>query len=123
MNLYKKVETVTNIPWYYLAAIDQYERNIREVRKDLPKAEGLIGIYFREEEWAGILNPNPHDDNPVSIQFFNGIGFDGNGDGKAKLTDDEDVLHAFANYILQYGVDHDNIKIALWNYYRRDNTV
>nr|WP_281258882.1 M23 family metallopeptidase [Bacillus canaveralius] len=123
MELYKKVEATTNIPWYYLAAIDQYERNVRQSRRDLPKADGAIGIYFRPEEWAGLLNPNLTDENPASIQFFDGIGIDGNGDGKASFKNDEDVLHAFANYLLSYGVDHDNLKIGLWNYYKRDKTV
>lgn len=123
MKLYKKVETLTQIPWYYLAAIDQYERNIRQVRRDLPKPTGFIAIYFPPEKWAGLTNPNPEDDNPATIQFFNGIGVDGDGDGKANLTNDEDVLYAFAHYLLSYGVDHDNIKIGLWDYYQRDKTV
>lgn len=123
MTLYKKVEAVTNIPWYYIAAIDQYERNVRSARKDIPKAEGITGIYFKPEEWVGILNPNLEDQNPTSIKFFNGIGYDGNGDGIADLHNDEDVIHAFAQYLLKYGVDHDNIKIGLWDYYKRDKSV
>lgn len=123
MNLYKKVEAVTNIPWYYLAAVDQYERNIRSARRDLPKAEGVTGIYFKQEEWVGLLNPNLEDENPTSIKFFDGIGYDGNGDGKANPKDEEDILHAFAQYLLSYGIDHDNIKIGLWDYYKRDKTV
>lgn len=123
MELYKKVEALTQIPWYYLAAVDQYERNIRQVRRDLPKPEGITGIYFRPEQWAGITNPNPMDENPVSIHFFNGIGIDGNGDNKASLKDDEDILYTFASYLLTYGINQDNIKIALWDYYKRDKTV
>jgi murein DD-endopeptidase MepM/ murein hydrolase activator NlpD len=123
MELYKKVEAITNIPWYYLAAVDQYERNIRFSRRDLPKPKGTIGIYFRPEEWAGLLNPNANDDSPSSIAFFDGIGVDGNGDGRANRSDDEDVIFAFANYLLSYGVDHENIKIGLWEYYHRDKTV
>jgi peptidoglycan LD-endopeptidase LytH len=123
MELYKKVEATTNIPWYYLAAIDQYERNVRLARRDLPKPEGAIGIYFRPEVWTGVLNPNINDDNPNSILFFEGMGVDGNADGKANHMDDEDVLYAFANYLLSYGVDHENIKIGLWEYYHRDKTV
>lgn len=121
--LYKKVEAVTNIPWYYIAAADQYERNIRAVRKDLPDAEGVTGFYFTNENWVGITNPDPADENPLSISFFHGQGMDGNGDGKARITDDEDVLFSFANHILKYGVDHENIKIALWDYYKRDQAV
>ena len=123
MELYQKMESVTNIPWYYLAAIDQYERNIRQSRKDLPKAEGITGIYFPSDKWSGIFNPNPSDENPISIQFFDGMGSDGDGDGKASPNNDEDVLYSFAHYILNYGIDHDNIKIALWDYYKRDKTV
>lgn len=123
MELYKKIEAVSQLPWYYIAAVDQYERNIRLARKDLPKATGLTGIYFPKEKWSGPLNPNMDDTNPISISFFGGLGVDGNGDGKAELSNDEDVLHAFTNYILQYGIDEDNFKIGLWNYYKRDKTV
>jgi peptidoglycan LD-endopeptidase LytH len=123
MQLYKKVEAVTQIPWYYIAAVDQYERNVRQSRRDLPKATGLTGIFFRPEQWAGLLNPNIKDENPTSIQFFDGIGVDGNGDGNASITNDEDVLYAFANFLLDYGVDDENIRIGLWNYYHRDKTV
>lgn len=123
LELYKEVEAATNIPWYYMAAVDQYERSLRQSRRDLPKAEGLTGIYYKPEEWVGPLNPNHEDENPLSIKYFNGFGIDGNGDGKASLKDDEDVLFAFANFILSYGTDHDNIKIGLWDYYKRDKTV
>lgn len=123
LELYKEVEAATNIPWYYMAAVDQYERSLRQSRRDLPKAEGLTGIYYKPEVWVGPLNPNLEDENPMSIKYFNGFGIDGNGDGKASLKDDEDVLFAFANFILSYGTDHDNIKIGLWDYYKRDKTV
>jgi murein DD-endopeptidase MepM/ murein hydrolase activator NlpD len=123
MQLYRNVETLTQIPWYYLAAIDQYERSVRLARRDLPKAEGVIGIYFRPEQWAGLTNPNSSDENPASIQFFDGLGTDGDGDGKVNIKSDEDVLYSFAHYLLSYGTDPDNLKIGLWNYYKRDKTV
>lgn len=123
MKLYKKVETLTQIPWYYLAAIDQYERSIRLVRRDLPKPKSTIAIYFTPERWAGLTNPNPKDQNPATIQFFNGIGVDGDGDGKASRKNDEDILYSFANFLLYFGVDQDSLKIGLWNYYQRDKTV
>lgn len=123
MELFKRVQAATNIPWYYLAAVDQYERNIRSSRRDIPKQTGVIGIYIRPEAWSGILNPNHDDNNPLSILFFDGFGIDGNGDGKADRNNDEDVLFSFANYLLNYGVDYDNLKIGLWDYYHRDKTV
>jgi len=92
MELYKRTESVTNIPWHYLAAIDQYERNVRQASRDIPKAEGITGVYFTADKWAGILNPDQSDENPISIQFFDGMGSDGDGDGKASLSSDEDVL-------------------------------
>jgi len=123
LDLYKKMESVTHIPWYYIAATDQYERNIRTIRKDLPKPTGLSGIYFSPEIWSGVANPNPEDTNPFSIQVFGGIGLDGNGDGLANSKDDFDVLYTFSQLLLKYGTDENNIRIALWDYYRRDKTV
>ncbi|WP_318246311.1 M23 family metallopeptidase [Bacillus sp. PS06] len=123
MTLYTKMESITLIPWYYYAAIDQYERSIRRARKDIPKEQGVIGIYFKPEQWAGYLNPNPEDTNPLSIEIFGGMGQDGNGDGIADINNDEDVLFAFATHLLGYGTDEENIKIALWDYYKRDRSV
>lgn len=123
MSLYTKVETLTNIPWYVLAAIDQYERNVRHSRKDIPKANGSIEIYVKPEVWAGPLNPNMQDTNPRSIGLFGGIGEDGNGDQVADPTNDEDILYSFANYLQSYGSDLENLKIGLWDYYQRDKTV
>lgn len=121
--LYEKMETATFIPWYYFAAIDQYERNIRHSRKDLPDSESLTGVYYTEQQWTGPLNPNPNDTNPHTIQLFNGIGMDGNNDGKAERTNDEDILYTLSHYLMQYGADKENLKIALWNYYKRDKAV
>ena len=69
MELYQSVETLTNIPWYYLAAVDQYERNVRQSRKDLPKAEGITGIYIPPEKWVGPLNPNKPMKTPCLFNF------------------------------------------------------
>jgi peptidoglycan LD-endopeptidase LytH len=123
MELYKKAEAVSLIPWYYFAAIDQYERNVRQVRRDLPKPTGVLGIYIKPEIWAGPLNRNPHDTNPFTISQFGGLGVDGNGDGLANREDDEDVIFAIARYLQTYGIDRQHIKMALWNYYQRSKTV
>ncbi|MGQ4668969.1 M23 family metallopeptidase [Metabacillus halosaccharovorans] len=123
MSLYRKVETITSIPWYVLAAVDQYERNVRHSRKDIPKADGSIEIYIKPEVWAGPLNPNPDDKNPASIGLFGGIGEDGDGDKKADPKNDEDVLYSFAHYLQSYGTDLENLKIGLWDYYQRDKSV
>lgn len=123
MDLYKKTEAITQVPWYYLAAIDQYERSIRFARKDLPKPEGITGFYIPDEQWVGPLNPNLNDQDLISIELFSGRGMDGNGDGKADRQNDDDLLFTLASYIARYGVDDQSFRIALWDYYKRDKTV
>ncbi|KSU83386.1 MULTISPECIES: M23 family metallopeptidase [Fictibacillus] len=121
--LYKKMETITNIPWYYFAGVDQYERSVRRARTDLPKVSGLVGIYFSPIQWSGPLNPNMDDKNPGSIRIFGGAGMDGNNDGIADRNNDEDLLYTFSDFIGKYGFDEENFKIGLWDFYRRDKAV
>lgn len=117
IQLFKNMEAVYQIPWYYIAAIDQFERNIQPVRKDLPVKKGLVAIYFSKEKWAGLLHPDSDDQNPGRIQFFNGFGVDGNGDGKANRDDDIDVLVAFLTFLNRYGTDEHSILTGLTEYY------
>src|SRR5689334_20141493 len=81
-DLFDKVSALTGIPWYYLAGIDQYERTIGLVKKRPPR-NGLISIYFTEQQWCGMMNPDHEDTDVKSIMLFNGIGRDGSGDGLA----------------------------------------
>src|SRR5690625_2207671 len=115
--LYKKIETITNLPWYYLAAFDQYERNIQKDKED-----ELIAITFPEEVWYGLGNIEKIDQ-VEAIVFYNGIGKDGNGNGKASLKEPEDVLFTAAKLLLENGITEDDIKISLWNFYKRDLSV
>ncbi|WP_090870011.1 M23 family metallopeptidase [Oceanobacillus limi] len=116
--LYKKTETLTQIPWYYIAAIDQYER---QVQKDL-EDDQLISIKFPEESWFGVGNSSKVKDSRI-ITMFDGKGKDGNGDNLADPQDPEDVLYSLASFILEYGKTEDDIKIALWNHYQRELAV
>ncbi|RDW18762.1 peptidase M23 [Oceanobacillus arenosus] len=118
MALFKKIEALTQIPWYYFAAIDNYERNI----KDSSEPEKVISITIPLEIWFGIGNPSSNTDGRA-ITLFNGSGIDGNGDGKADPTNAEDILQTMGNLLLEYGQTKDDIKISLWNYYERDLTV
>lgn len=123
MAYYLKYEALTLVPWYYLAAVDQFERNIQQVRKDIPKRESTISIQFAPDYWAGNLNPNQEDNAPESIAYFGGHGLDGNGDGLADRLDDEDVLYTMSLYLQRYGYTEDDFKIALWEYYGREKSV
>ncbi|MFC2947164.1 M23 family metallopeptidase [Virgibacillus sediminis] len=118
MALFKKTETLTQIPWYYFAAIDNYERNMLENEEE----EKVVSISLKPEVWFGAGNIASIKEQEI-IELFNGKGKDGNGDGKADPDDPEDMLYSFANILLEEGPTRDDIKIALWNHYKRDLTV
>ncbi|OCA84837.1 peptidoglycan DD-metalloendopeptidase family protein [Pradoshia sp. D12] len=122
MEMYKRVEDSTQLPWYYIAAFDQYERSIRLARKDLSDPNTL-GILIPADKWTGISNPNTKDTNPLTISFFGGMGIDGDQDGKADPFNEYDQLAAINQYLLSYGVDKDNFRIGIWEYYKRDRAV
>ncbi|KIL51985.1 M23 family metallopeptidase [Jeotgalibacillus soli] len=123
MEYYIKYGTLTSLPWYYLAAVDQFERNNQLVRYDIPRREGTLSIHFREEDWVGLLNPNKKDNSLESIIFWGGHGRDGNLDGLADRKNDEDVLYTMANYLSEYGHSEEDFKQALTKYYMREESV
>lgn len=117
MALYKKTEAISYVPWYYLAAFDQYERN-KEIQDD---NEDIISIRFPDEKWYGPGNKDNKDANTINL--FNGIGQDSNGDGVADPENEEDVLLTAANILSKNGLKDEEIKISLWDYYHRDLSV
>ncbi|NLY79004.1 MAG: peptidoglycan DD-metalloendopeptidase family protein [Lysinibacillus sp.] len=122
MSLYKSYQNHI-VPWYRLAAVDQYERNIQDVRKDIPKRDSTIAIQFSHEFWAGELNPNVEDTSPFSIEYFGGRGLDGNGDGKADRHDDQDILVTMVNFFSEFGPSEEDFKTALWEYYKDEKII
>lgn len=119
MALFQKTESLTQIPWYYFAAIDNYERNIQP---STDEPEKVISIDISDEIWFGSGNKSMGTEVEI-IEMFQGKGKDGNGDNQANPDDPEDVLYTIGNMILEYGNTVDDIKIGLWNYYKRDLTV
>lgn len=120
--LFERIGLATGIPWYRLAAIDQYDRTISAARKR-PPAKGLVGIYYSEFEWAGMLNPDHEDRNPATIAVWGGAGRDGNGDGRADRNDDIDVLSVMVGQLLKYGPSEEHFKRALWDRYGNPRSV
>ncbi|MGM8211975.1 M23 family metallopeptidase [Virgibacillus sp. W0430] len=116
--MYKKTEAVTQVPWYLLAAIDQYER---QIHKDLPDDQ-LISIQIPKEKWYGFDNVF-YIDHYDLINMYGGIGKDGNGNKKANINEPEDVLYTMAQLLLETGPTIHDIKIGLWKYYKRDLSV
>lgn len=119
--LFERMESLTMVPWYYLAAMDQYERSIHKQKRR--EKENIIAIQVDPSKWTGLLNPDIEDTNPISISLFSGIGRDGDGDGLASLQSDLDVLYSIAMTLSEYGTTEDDIRIALWEYYQQDKTV
>ncbi|AJY73788.1 M23 family metallopeptidase [Paenibacillus beijingensis] len=121
---YDRMALLTGFAWYQLAAIDQYERTLSDAKpKERPKLGQWAGVYISEEKWAGELNPDKGDSNPKSIRVFNGIGRDGDGDGKAERTNDADLLYSEAAALLRYGSSQEDFAIGLWEYYHNIRSV
>ena len=126
LHLFESIETISGVPWYYLAAVNQYEKNIHQNRQndtDERKPEQKLSIQIPKERWVGRLNPDPDDKIPESISFFQGIGRDGNGDRLANPQNDIDVLYSFALYLSKNGIEEDQIRTKLWDYYQHPVAV
>lgn len=122
MNYYIKYSS-DMLPWFYLAAVDQYERNIQQVRNDIPTREGVVAIQFSNDYWTGIVNPIKDDTDLVSITLFGGNGMDGNNDGLADRTNDDDVMYTMLQFLSENGTSENDFKRALKKYYQRDEAV
>lgn len=124
MPVLKQVEKETRVPWYYLAAVNQYEMGIhwkknKDKQKDKPaQASHPIQIEIPMEKWTGVANPNYHDQNPLTIRMFGGMGLDGNGDKRADRTDPVDELYAMAKWLTRENASEEAIRRALWDYYQ-----
>ncbi|WP_309568609.1 M23 family metallopeptidase [Paenibacillus sp. sptzw28] len=122
--LYNQMSAATGIPWYRLAAVDQYERTITKARPKTRKQLGeSIGVFVTETAWAGELNPDVQDEIPASIRWFSGLGIDGDGDGLAQRTNDADLLFAVANHLMHFGPAEDDFAIGVWQYYHNTRAV
>ncbi|NWL88720.1 peptidase M23 [Paenibacillus sp. 79R4] len=126
-DLYEKIGIQTQIPWYWLAAIDQYERTItprsRKKVKSEDQIDRLTSIRFKEGIWSGPINPDPTDKNLTTIALFGGIGKDASADGAADPTDDHDAMFTMASYLISLGYEEEDFQIALWRYYQNDSAV
>jgi len=123
--LYESVSLRTGLEWFYIAAIDQYEKTMSRVHpKTRPiRNDAVSGVFIPEKRWSGELNPTEEDTNPVSIRFFRGIGRDGSGDKIADRGKDEDLLYSVAAQAMQYGSAEDDFGIGLWEYYHNTRAV
>lgn len=119
LELFEQMSAATGIPWFRLAAIDQYERTIASSKtKAGENPARLTGFVIPPAVWCGPLNPDQKDTSPSSITFFGGFGRDGSGDGIADPENDVDLLYSMAAHVLHYGTSASDFNIAVWEYYR-----
>jgi hypothetical protein len=117
--LFESMETLTGVPWEYLAAIDQYESNIHKEKLKNRLTHVQVPTYL----WAGFSNPSPDDVSPASIHYFGGMGLDGDGDGRANATSDRDVLYTLSRYLTINGPSISHIREQIWHYYQQPTAV
>ncbi|WP_277423827.1 M23 family metallopeptidase [Staphylospora marina] len=119
-HLFETMQALTGVSWAYLAAMDQYEKNIGKQEK---ASSRLVSIPVPSHLWAGLANPDPDTKDPAIIRFFDGIGKDANGDGNADPNDDLDVLYSVSLFLTQKGTQEDRIREQLWQWYQHPVTV
>lgn len=122
MSYYVQMAEWSRIPWYVFAAVDQFERTTQRTRSQSSTSRTLA-ITIEPTLWAGWLNPDPNDTNPDTIQFFGGIGQDGNGDGVADPSDDDDVMVTFLQHLVPVNGSEEDFLHNLWEYYGTDYAV
>ncbi|MCL1990126.1 MAG: M23 family metallopeptidase [Defluviitaleaceae bacterium] len=121
MQVYEDFAYASGIPWYEIAAIDQYERNIdrfREETSDTNEASP-ISIKFPPAIWSGPEAPLDYETNPVKIGLFGGIGRDGDGDGYADPHNMQDVMYTLVDYVRSF----DSFESAVRAYYEHEDAI
>jgi len=121
MPVLQQMERETKAPWYYMAAVNQYEMGIhwkKNKDKQVAGTAPLIQIEIPSDKWSGLINPNRDDHNPATIQLFGGMGLDGNRDKKADRTDPVDELYTMARWLTRENTSEEAIRSALWDYYQ-----
>ncbi|MGL4338106.1 MAG: M23 family metallopeptidase [Turicibacter sp.] len=116
MQLYKEFEFSSGVPWYQIAAVDQYERNTVKFREECTFKYEIVSMCFPNDIWSGPENPIHYDKNSLTINLFGGIGKDGNDDGLIDINDEQDVLYTMVNYLLEY----DDFEKAVESYYQNE---
>ena len=121
MKIYEDFAYASGLPWYEIAAIDQYERNIAGFRDGYENSltYETISIKFSPDAWSGTAAPTSYEDCPVRIGLFGGIGRDGDGDGLADIHNEQDVMYTLVEFIRSF----DNFEEAISTYYENEDAV
>lgn len=117
---FEKAAALTKVPWFYIAAVYQYETSLQPRKK---KAEQESVFQIKPDVWSGTLNPNQDDRYEGTIRVYQGIGRDGNKDGIADPANPDDILYAIGTMLASNGYTEDDIRTAIWNHYRNSIMV
>ncbi|MCL1949527.1 MAG: M23 family metallopeptidase [Turicibacter sp.] len=116
---YKDFAFASGVPWYQIAAVDQFERNIFSFREEKDFNYNTISIVIPNEIWSGSLNPDKYVRDEYQASLFGGIAKDGDGDGIADINNEEDVMYTMVEYLRSAN----NFENALMGYYQNEQTV
>ena len=121
MKVYEEFAFASGMPWFEIAAVDQYERNIATFR-DGPeggRSYEIISMRFPPAVWSGANAPIDYESDPVKIGLFGGIGRDGDGDGIADINNEQDVMYTLIEYLRSYN----SFEEAITAYYQNEHAV
>ena len=120
MKMYKDYELASGVPWYEIAAVDQYERNIYKFREECKDLKyDTISICMINERWSGPENPYYYDNDSYTINLFGGIAKDGDGDGVSDINNEHDVMYTMVEYLRSF----DDFEGAIEAYYQKEQAV
>lgn len=117
---FKKAAAATKVPWYYIAALYQYESRLQWKNKAKP---GESNFQFPAGKWCGALNPNQEDRSEGTIRLYGGMGRDGNRDGVADPQNEDDTLYTLGTLLRSNGRSEDDIRISIWKQYQESLIV
>jgi len=123
---YVQAQATWHVNWSLLAALDVYGATTKPQdgvtrRKGLPRT--VLGFRFRDAEWSGLNNPLPNDQNATRIALFDGLGVDGDHDGRADIDNPYDRVAGIARWLASEGPTEQDAANVLWNYFQNPVAV
>lgn len=121
LKVYKDFAYASGVPWYEIAAMDQYERNIATFKEGPEAALSYenIAMRFAPDIWSGHASMVDYEKCPIKIGLFGGIGRDGDGDGMADINNEQDVMYTLVKYLLSFN----SFEEALGAYYQNEHAT
>ncbi|MDQ8094900.1 bifunctional lytic transglycosylase/C40 family peptidase [Bacillus amyloliquefaciens] len=125
--LYKKAGEKYHVPWTLLAAIHRIETRFGTLKHQTSSVGARGPLQFMVKTWLGwgyhggtavgdADIPDKILSDPKMIKKYGGYGVDGNGDGKADISNVEDAVYSAAHYLSANGASSGNVRQAVFTY-------